>query len=73
MIFAKGFRSANHTKTFVVDEATDSGWQVREEEDNRVVRTTWVHDWHRVENAIMRFVIEGMQLQRAGWVEIQPT
>ncbi len=70
MIFTKRLRSDNHVKEFVVDEADDRGWEVREEVDHHVVRRTLMHDWHRVENAMMRFGLEATQLQRAGWVEV---
>ena len=70
MIFSKRLRSHDHVKEFVVDEADERGWEVREEEDHRVVRRTLMHDWHRVENAMMRFGIEAIQLQRAGWVDV---
>jgi hypothetical protein len=73
MIFSKRLRSQEHTKAFVVDEADDRGWEVREEEDHRVVKRRWMRDWHRVENAMMRFGIEATQLQRAGWVEVSNT
>jgi hypothetical protein len=72
MIFSKRLRSQDHVREFVVDEA-DRGWEVREEQDHRIVKRTWMHDWHRVENAIMRFGLEASQLQRAGWVEISNT
>jgi hypothetical protein len=71
MIFAKFFRSQDHTRSFVVDKASDEGWEVREEQDNQVVKRTWLHDWHRVENAMMRFALQAMQLQSAGWTEVQ--
>jgi len=71
MIFAKRFRSQDHTRSFVVGPADERGWEVREEQDDEIVKRTWLHDWHRVENAMMRFALEAMQLQRAGWVEIQ--
>jgi hypothetical protein len=70
MIFAKRFRSQAHTRSFVVGEADVRGWEVREEEDNEVVKCTWLHDWHRVENAMMRFAIQAMQLESAGWTEV---
>ena len=69
MIFSKRLRMQEHTKQFVVDNADERGWEVREEEDHRIVRRTWMHDWHRVENAIVRFGVETALLQRAGWVE----
>ena len=73
MIFSKRLRSDEHVRSFVVDEADERGWQVREEEDHRVVRRTWLHDWHGVERAMMRFALEATQLQRAGWVEVSNT
>ena len=70
MIFSKRLQSQDHVKEFVVDNADERGWEVREEEDHRVVKRTWMHDWHRVENAMLRFSAEATQLQRAGWVEV---
>ncbi len=73
MVFSKRLRSQEHIKAFVVDRVDDRGWEVREEEDHRVVKRTWMHDWHRVETAMMRFGLEATQLQRAGWVEVSNT
>jgi hypothetical protein len=73
MIFSRRLRSQEHTKAFVVDEADDRGWEVREEEDHRIVKRTLVRDWHRVENAMMRFAVQATMLQRAGWVEVSNT
>ena len=70
MIFSKRLHSGGHVKEFVVDEAAELGWEVREAIDDHIIKRTWMHDWHRVENAIMRFGIEAMQLRRAGWVEV---
>ncbi len=70
MIFSKQLRSQEHTRAFVVGEADDRGWEIREEEDNRIVKRTWLHDWHRVENAMMRFMVEAVQLRSAGWTEV---
>jgi hypothetical protein len=73
MIFSRHLRSEDHTRQFVVDDADDRGWEVREEEDQRIVKRTWLRDWHRVETAMMRFGLEAMQLQRAGWVDVSKT
>jgi hypothetical protein len=73
MIFSRRLRSEEHVKEFVVDEADERGWEVREEEDHQVVKRTCMQDWHHVENAMMRFAAESMQLQRAGWVEVSNT
>lgn len=71
MIFSKRLRSDEHTREFVVDKADERGWEVREEQDHHIIRRTWIRDWHRVENAMMRFALEATQLQRAGWVEVK--
>jgi hypothetical protein len=73
MLFSKRFRSDGHTRAFVVDEADDRGWEVREEEDHQVVRRTWLRDWHRVESAMAKFAVQALQLQRAGWTEVSAT
>ena len=73
MIFSKRLRSDEHTREFTVDNADERGWEVREEQDHRIVTHTWMHDWHRVEKAMMRFALEATQLQRAGWVEVPKT
>ena len=73
MIFSRRLRSQEHTREFVVDDADERGWEVREEEDSRVIRRTRMHDWHHVENAMTRFALEVTLLQRAGWVEISNT
>lgn len=70
MIFFKRLRSDDHTREFLVGRADERGWEVREEQDHHVVKRTWMHDWHHVENAMMRFALEATQLQRAGWVEV---
>jgi hypothetical protein len=70
MIFTKRLQSQDHVREFVVDDGDERGWEVREEEDHRVVKQTWLTDWHRVENAMMRFGLQATQLQRAGWVDV---
>ncbi|MCM3878604.1 MAG: hypothetical protein ND807_00710 [Vicinamibacterales bacterium] len=72
MIFSKQLRSQNqnHTRVFVVGEADARGWEVRVEQDDRIVKREWLHDWHRVENAMMSFTVATMQLRSAGWIEV---
>ena len=71
MIFSKRLRSHDHTRTFVVGESHGGSWEVREEEDNQVVKRTWLHDWHGVEKAMMKFAIQAISLENAGWTEVQ--
>ena len=72
-MFTRELTQAGHVRRFTIREAGGHGWEVREEEDHRIVKRTWMRDWHRVENAMMRFGLEATQLQRAGWVEISNT
>jgi hypothetical protein len=70
MVFSRRLRSDEHVREFLIDDADDRGWEVREEQDHLVVKRTWIHDWHRVEKTMMRFGIEAGRLRRAGWVEV---
>jgi len=69
MIFSRRLRSDDHVREFHVGPA-DHGWEVREEEDHQIVRRTLMDDWHRVENAMMKFALEATRLERAGWIEV---
>jgi len=70
MIFARKLRSRDHVKAFVVDKHDERGWEVREEDDQRVVKRVLIRDWHRVENAMMRFALQATRLEGAGWIEV---
>ena len=72
MIFSRLLQSEHHTRSFVVGKASDRGWEVRKVADNRVVKSTTLGDWHRVESAIMRFSIEATELRSAGWTDVPP-
>jgi hypothetical protein len=69
MIFSRRLRSDDHVREFHVGPA-DRGWEVREEEDHQIVRRTLMDDWHRVENAMLKFALEATRLERAGWIEV---
>jgi len=68
-MYARIFHKANHTHRFSISETQASGWEVREEQDSRVIRSTRYTDWHRVERARMAFALEAMTLEDAGWIE----
>lgn len=68
-MFSKSLRNHDHTLRFSID-ATDSGWEVREERDSRVVRKVHYQDWHRVERARRSISIELDALQKKGWQEV---
>jgi hypothetical protein len=64
--FAKSLRHREHTRRFSI-VPVGVGWEVREEQDSRVVRRVHYTDWHRVERARRAFTIEVRNLQREGW------
>jgi hypothetical protein len=68
-MYARVFRKATRTRRFSISEAGSSGWEVREEEDSRLVRSVRYDDWHRVERALMQFAREAAALREGGWVE----
>ncbi len=41
--------------TWVTVTRTTAGWEVREQDGQRVVRTAKYRDWHRVERAVEMF------------------
>ncbi len=53
-----------HLERFTVSRVS-SGWQVREEHDERVIRTAFYDDWHRVERAVQVFELrDQLELSR---------
>lgn len=65
-MFAKQLVHAGHTRRFTIMEA-GSGWEVREEQDSRIVRQVRYTDWHRVERALSAFMQRVSELERDGW------
>jgi len=68
-MYARKFEKAGQTRRFTITSAGAEGWEVREEEDSRVVRSARYTDWHRVERARMTFAQEAATLESAGWKE----
>jgi hypothetical protein len=60
---------AGRTRRFTITNAATAGWEVREEQDSRVIWSMRYTDWHRVERARMAFAREAATLARAGWKE----
>ena len=44
------------------------GWEVRTEEDSRLLKQVRSDDWHRVERAMLTIRLEVSTLEAAGWV-----
>lgn len=66
-MFSRELSLAGHTRRFVLDTLPFQGWEVRVEQDDRVVRQLRYSDWHRVERAINAVEREVMMLQEKGW------
>ena len=58
-------RADGHFERFTVS-SSERGWEVREEQDQRIVRTSHYSDWHRVERAVLVFERRGPLDQTAG-------
>jgi hypothetical protein len=69
VMYARMFRKANQTRRFTITAAGNAGWEVRDEQDNRIVRTVRYTDWHRVERARMTFALKAHDLRDSGWDE----
>ena len=67
--FDKSLRYRDNTRRYSIS-TTDTGWEVREERDSKVVRKVHYQDWHRVERARRSIANELNVLQQQGWSEI---
>jgi hypothetical protein len=68
-MYKRTFRKADQTHRFVITDTHGSGWEVREEQDSRVISRVRYNDWHRVERARMAFANQALNLQLSGWKE----
>jgi hypothetical protein len=68
-MYARIFRKADQTRRFTITDSGGSGWEVREEQDSRVIQSKRYTDWHRVERARMAFASLARTLADSGWKE----
>lgn len=66
-MFVKELSQGGHTRRFSINKLREKGWEVRDEQDDRVLKRVWYTDWHRVERALDRFIQEIDDLERLGW------
>lgn len=66
-MFQKELRQAGHTRRFSITDTGGFGWEVREEQDSRLVRQIRYTDWHRVERARTVMALQVTALEEAGW------
>jgi hypothetical protein len=72
-MFEKELRRSGHTTKVSVRPGDRGGWELRVEEDSRVVRQTSYTDWHRVERALSALALEDGVLEQEGWRETRPS
>ena len=66
-MFNKELTHGSHVRRFTIRESDGNGWEVREEQDSRVVRTVRYDDWHRVERALIAMRQQVSELEESGW------
>ncbi len=66
-MFMSELTQAGHVRRFTIGQSTDRGWELRVEEDSRVVRRVRYDDWHRVERALLSMRQQIRELEACGW------
>jgi hypothetical protein len=56
-MFSSELTHDGHTRRLTITR-DGSGWEIREEHDSQIVKTTHYSDWHRVERARQMFALE---------------
>jgi hypothetical protein len=69
-MFSKRLIQSGHTREFLIRHHESSGWEIREAQDNRVIRLHQSADWHHVERTRAVFERQIDLLEQAGWVEV---
>ena len=67
-MFTKELRQAGHIRKFSISERGRAGWEVRDTQDDRVLKQICYTDWHRVERALNVFTLQIGDLERKGWL-----
>jgi hypothetical protein len=67
-MFAKELHRAGHTRKFSIKDLGPAGWEVRDEQDSRILKHVRYNDWHRVERALNMFHLQIDELEHAGWI-----
>ncbi|HEY3160436.1 MAG TPA: hypothetical protein VGJ78_15835 [Vicinamibacterales bacterium] len=68
-MYTRRLQKATHIRKFSIISTSASGWEVRDEQDSRIIRSVRYRDWHRVERARMTFALEAALLEESGWNE----
>jgi len=70
-MFAKELHQAGHTRKFSITDKGNAGWEVRDVQDDRVLKEICYTDWHRVERALNMFNLQIDELESKGWAAIR--
>ena len=66
-MFAKELHKDQHVRRFLIQDKGHDGWEIREEQDDQVLRQICYTDWHRVERALLGFTRQIGALEQTGW------
>jgi hypothetical protein len=69
-MYARTLRKAEQERRFMILDAGSTGWEVRHETNDGIVKRVTYDDWHRVERARMAIVMEAETLKGEGWKEL---
>ncbi len=69
-MYARALRKASTIRRFTITHLQSTGWDVRDEQDSRVLRRVVTQDWHKVERASLAFSLEIQALLERGWTEM---
>ena len=68
-MYARTLRKAHDIRRFTIHQAGPTGWEIRDEQNDAVLRHVRYTDWHRVERAQRAFQCEAATLHAAGWTD----
>jgi hypothetical protein len=71
-MFSISLRNADHTRRYSIAPLSTSGWEVKLEQEGKLTRHVYYHDWHRVERVLALFQMEVSDLTQRGWQQTQP-
>jgi hypothetical protein len=66
-MFTKELTHAGHRRRFSISPRGESGWEVRDVSDEKVLKDVCYTDWHRVERAQQVFNLLIDELENDGW------
>lgn len=66
-MFNRELTQAGHRRLLSISERRDTGWEVRDVQDERILKQVSYTDWHRVERALQIFTLVSNDLEEHGW------